>query len=171
LGASLKYDGTRTLIVGALLAAVYFLGLPNFWPEPTATADLAADLSIGSDLPLTVTVKAWHPNISVRQVSFAVDNLQSTALLSRKADVPLNVHDRDRDTSWNVGLTKRMSRPTTKTLSLTVPLAEMARKRGFRMGELRGTIDVVIDYTKVSSQADYPALTAKHSIPFEIKLH
>ena len=170
MGASLKYDGTKTLIVGLLLVAIYFLGLPNFWPEPSATADFPADLSIGSDLPLTVTVKAWHPNISVRQVSFAVDNVQSTALLSSKAVVPLNVHDRDRVTTWDVGVADRMSRPTKKTFSLTVPLAAMSRSRGFRIGELRGTIDVVIDHTKVTSQADYPALTAKRSLPFEIKL-
>lgn len=170
MGSSLKYDGTRTLIAGLFLAAIYFLGLPNFWPEPSATAEFPADLSIGSDLPLTVTVKAWHPNISVRQVSFAVDDMNSTALVSNKAHVPLNVHDRDRVTAWNVGLADRMSRPTKKTLPLAVPLAAMAKKRGFRMGELRGTIDVVIDYTEVSSRADYPALSVKRRIPFEIKL-
>jgi hypothetical protein len=153
-----------------LAAAVYFLGVPNFWPEPTSTAEFSADLSIGSDLPLTVTVKAWHPNFSVRQVSFAVDNVQSSALLSSKALVPLNVYDRDRVSTWNVGLADRMSRPTSKTLSLSVPLAAMAKKRGFRMGELRGSIDIVIDYTRISSRADYPALTAKRSIPFAVKL-
>ena len=170
MGKGLKYDSTRLIFFIVALAAVYLVVLPGNWPEPRITADVPDAATLAQDLQIEVTVKAWHGNFSLRQVSFAVSSAGSTALTSGLPFVPVNIYDRPKTKSWSVGLAARATWPRTRRFRLTVPLRQLALDSVVTAGELRGTVDAVVDHTRVTMSAGYPALTLTRRLPYEVEI-
>lgn len=168
--ARLKYDNTRLFIGSVLTLIVYLIVIPALWPQPRVDTELPSALSRDAALPVTVTVKTWHPNFSVRQVSFSVDMVSSTALRIRGPFVPVNIYENERVTSWAVGFGNRLSWPRRRTYRLEVPYEEFTSQGSLRGGTLEGTIDVTIDYTKVTMKSGSPSLSVKRSIPYSLQV-
>ena len=170
MGGTLKYEGTRLLIFLFLLAVLYFVGLPNFWGEPTAVLDIPDTASSGEDIPITVTAKAWNENYSVRQISISINTLSSSAVASSGPLVPLNLLDRPAVRSWSVSFRKRLTMPVRRTFDLALPVKKLSRQVDLRAGEITGTVDVDIDYTVVTMKADYPPLSVRQRLPFQVQV-
>jgi len=170
MGRRLKYDSTRLFFASLVFFGLYAVVLPGNWPPPRVETEHAAAVPWGQDLPLEVTVKAWHPNFSVRQVSFAVNNVNSSALVSGKTFVPLNLYGVKMVKEWEVGFVKRMTWPRKATLALEVPLERLRREGILGRGELHGTFDVILDYTKVTMNSGYPPLSIRRSLPYSVRV-
>jgi hypothetical protein len=170
MGGRLKYDNTRLFFASLFFFGLYAVVLPGNWPTPRVEVEHAASVPRAQDLPLEVTVKAWHPNFSVRQVSFAVNNVNSSALAPGKTLVPLNLYSEKKVKEWEVGFRKRMTWPRKTTLRLEVPLERLTREGTLGRGELQGTFDVTLDYTKVTMKSGYPPLSVRRQIPYSIRL-
>ena len=146
--ARLKYDNTRLFVGCVLTLIVYLIVIPALWPQPRVDTELPAALSRDADLPVTVTVKTWHPNFSV----------------------PVNIYENERVTSWAVGFGNRLSWPRSRTYRLEVSYEEFTRQGSLRGGTLEGTIDVTRDYTKVTMTSGSPSLSVKRSIPYSLQV-
>jgi hypothetical protein len=166
----LKYDNTRLFFGSLIFFGLYAVVLPGNWPSPRVETEHAAAVPRGQDLPLKVTVKAWHPNFSVRQVSFAVNNVNSSALAPGKTFVPLNLYSGKVVKEWKVGFRNRMTWPRKTTLDLQVPLGRLTTEGTLGRGELQGTFDVTLDYTKVTMKSGYPPLSVRRRIPYSVRL-
>lgn len=170
MATRLRYDNTRLLAAVFLVIALYFFAIPVVWPPPKVSVDLPEVLPPGEDLRVHMTVRAWHPNFRVRQVSFSVDGIASSAYQSRKLFVPLNLHEEERITDWSVGFAQRSTWPRKKTFELTVPTGKMYQSGALRQGVLSGKIDVTVDYTRVTFSTGYPGLHVKRSLPYSLKV-
>lgn len=170
MAARLRYDSTRLLFGGVFTLVLYLIVIPALWPQPQVDTELPAALPRKGELPVTVTVKAWHPNFSVRQVSFSVDMVSSTALRSRRPFVPVNIYESEHVTRWPIGFRNRLSWPNRRTYRLKVPSEELTGQGSLSGGILEGTIDVTVDYTKVTMKSGNPALSVKRSIPYSLRV-
>jgi hypothetical protein len=170
MGTRLKYDSTRLILFTLALAVLYFAVLPGNWPEPRVEVNVPALATLGEDLRVDVTVKAWHGNFSLRQVSFSVSSTASPALVPRRSFVPVNIYDREKKWQWSVGFAARATWPRARTFRLGIPLKQLALDGTVTTGELHGTIDVVVDYTKVTMRSGYPALTVRRNIPYAVEI-
>lgn len=170
MGVGLKYDSTKFLVVLAVAALLYFLLLPSFWPRPSGGVDLPSRITYGSDLPVTVKVRCWHPNFSVRRIRLSINNVNSPALTDNRPLLPFNLMNREAKTDWTVGLAERLTFPRSSTFDLTAPLTDLSRRGKLRAGVLRGTVDIDVDYTEVSRKAGYPALSTLIQLPWEVEI-
>lgn len=169
MGRRLKYESGRPFFLVLALAALYFIVLPGIWPEPAVSARVPSPVPLGEDVAVEVSVRAWHPNFRVRQISFAASNVSSTALVQgRKPFVPVNLLERDKADRWEVGFGSRTTWPRSRSFTLTVPLGKLARKKELGVGELSGTIDVVVDHTRVTMSSGYPSLTSRYRVPYSL---
>lgn len=170
MATPLRYDSTRLLIAFFVAIVLYFFAMPAAWPPPVVSVDIPEVLDPGEDLTVRVTVKAWHPNFRVRQVSLTVDEIGSTAYVSKKLFVPLNLHEAERTTEWSVGFGDRSTWPRKRRFELTAPTGKMYRNGTLRQGLLSGTIDVTVDYTRVTPRTGYPALHSERSLPYSLRI-
>jgi hypothetical protein len=169
MGRRLKYESGRPFFAVLVLAALYFLVLPGLWPEPSVDAKVSSRVALGADVEAEVTVRAWHPNFRVRQISFFASNVTSTALMKgKKPFVPINLLEREKTDQWHVGFGSRMSWPRSRSFRLAVPLRDLTLKSELKPGELHGTIDVVVDHTKVTVTSGYPSRTSRYKVPYSI---
>lgn len=166
----LRYDNTRLFFVIFLAIALYFFAIPVVWPPPRISVELPEVLQPGEDLTVRMTVRAWHPNFRVRQVSFSIDGIGSSAYASRKLYVPLNLHERERTTDWTVGFAERTTWPRKRSFVLTVPAGRMFRSGTLREGVLSGGLGATVDYTRVTFSTGYPALHVERSIPYSLRI-
>lgn len=166
----LRYDSTRILFALFVASALYFFAIPAAWPPPVVSVDIPEVLAPGEDLAVRVTVKAWHPNFRVRQISFAVDEIGSTAYGSEKLFVPLNLYEAERTAEWSVGFGERSTWPRKRRFELTVPTGKMYRSGTLRQGVLSGKIGVTIDFTRVTLRTGYPALHSGQSLPYSLRI-
>ena len=131
-------------------------------------AAVPSAVPLGEDVTIDVSVKAWHPNWRVRQISFSVRNVSSTALVyGEKPFVPVNLLEREKTDRWQVGFGKRATWPRSRSFQLAVPLRNLALERQLRPGTLHGSIDVVVDHTRVTTSG-YPPLTTTSRIPYSL---
>ena len=170
MATGLRYDGTRLLFALFLATALYFFAIPAAWPPPAVSVDIPEILKAGEDLTVRLTVKAWHPNFRVRQVSLTVDGIGSTAYSSKKLFVPVNLLEVERTTEWSVGFGERSTWPRKRRFQLKVPTGKMYRSGTLGQGLLSGTIDVTVDYTRVTPRAGYPALKSERSLPYTLRI-
>jgi len=168
MAAALRYGGTRPIIFTLVLGVLYFILLPGIWPEPKVEASVPPAMTLGEDVRVDVNVKAWHPNFQVRQVSFSVRNVSSTALVyGKKPFVPVNLLEEEKTGRWQVGFVRRATWPRSRSFRLTVPLRKLALARQLREGTLQGSIDVVVDHTRVTTSG-YPPLTTSYRVPYSL---
>ena len=170
MGTGLKYDSTRLIVVIFISVVVYYIALPSLWPAPKISVEVPERLSAGQDLAVTVTARAWHPNFRIRQVSFSIDGIASTGYASRKLFVPVTIYEDRGALEWSVGLGERSSWPRKRIHDLSVPTARLFRSGVLRQGTLTGSIDVEVEYTRVTVRSGYPKLTARRSVPFTLSL-
>jgi hypothetical protein len=170
MGTRLRYDSTRLVFFALALAVLYFVVLPGSWPEPQVAVNVPALATFGEDLQIEVTVKAWHGNFLLRQVSFSVSSTASSALVTRGPFVPANLYDREKTGQWSVGFVARATWPRSRRFRFSIPLKQLALDAAVTTGELHGTIDAVVDYTKVTMGSGYPALTVRRSLPYAVEI-
>jgi hypothetical protein len=170
MAAALRYGGGRPIFFTLVLAVLYLVVLPGNWPEPSVETAVPSAGTLGEDLTIDVTARAWHPNFQVRQISFSVRNVSSTALVyGKKPFVPVNLVEREKTDRWQVGFGKRATWPRSRSFRLTVPLRKLALERQLRAGVLQGSIDVVVDHTRVTTSG-YPPLTSSYRIPYSLTI-
>lgn len=168
MAAALRYGGGRPIIFTLFLGLLYFIILPGNWPEPSVEASVPPAVTLGEDVMVDVTVKAWHPNFQVRQISFSVRNVSSTALVyGKRPFVPVNLLEEEKTDRWQVGFARRATWPRSKSFQLTVPLRKLTLEKKLREGTLHGTIDVLVDHTRVTLSG-YPPLMTSYSIPYSL---
>jgi hypothetical protein len=168
MAAALRYGGGRPIIITLVLGVLYFIILPGSWPEPSVEATVPAEVTLGEDVSVEVTVGAWHPNFKVRQISFSVRNVSSTALVfGKRPFVPVNLLEEEKKGRWQVGFARRATWPRSNSFRLAVPLRTLALERQLREGTLHGTIDVVVDHTRVTTSG-YPPLTTRYQVPYDL---
>jgi len=163
-------DGSRLLLALFLAALFYLLLLPSLWPQPGAKVQHEKVVAFGEDLPLAVTVSAWHPNFSVRRIRFSINNVNSPAFLDSRPLLPINLHGAEAVSEWKVTFPGRLTFPRKASFLLTAPLGTLAKKGTFGTGTLRGTVDVDVDYTEVSMKADFPARSVLLRVPWEVEV-
>jgi len=171
MGSGLKHGSLRPLFIVLALAAVYVVVLPGNWPKPEAEVDVPPVATLGEDMEVEVAVRAWHANFRVRQISFSVGTVNSTALVSRKRPfIPVNLLEREKVDQWSVGFAKRGTWPRSRVFRLTVPLKELLYDGLLQEGELQGSINVIVDHTKVTMREGYPPLTGRYTLPYSVAL-
>jgi hypothetical protein len=170
MGARLRYDSTRLVVFVIALAALYFVVLPATWSEPRVVVNVPTLATLGEDLQGDITVKAWHGNFSLRQVSFSVNSTASSALVARRPFVPVNLLNREKAGQWSVGFAARATWPRARNFRFSIPLKQLTLDGAVTTGELQGTIDAVVDYTKVTMSSGYPALTVRRSLPYAVEV-
>jgi len=52
---------------------LYFLILPNFWPEPEIEVKIPAEASrLDNEIPVTITISSWHSNVDLLTVDLTL---------------------------------------------------------------------------------------------------
>lgn len=170
MGSRLKYDSTRLLFIGFILIVAYCVVLPGRWPRPMASVEMPQEAALGTDIPLKVSVSAWHPNFSIRQVSISMDSVKSTALSVSRPVLPVNIVNHKPPVSWSVDFGGRLSYPRKVVLDLVIPLAKISKDLRLKPGDLLGSVHVVVDHTRITIDGTYPALSSEPAIPYTLHL-
>ena len=168
MAGALRYGSGRPIFFTLVLAVLYLIVLPGNWPEPSVEAAVPSAAILGEDVMIVVSVRAWHPNFRVRQISLSVRNVSSTALVyGKKPFVPVNLLEREKTDRWQVGFGRRATWPRSRSFRLSVPLKKLALDKQLQAGTLHGSIDVVVDHTRVTTSG-YPPLTTSYRVPYSL---
>ncbi|MCP4643357.1 MAG: hypothetical protein GY851_23120 [bacterium] len=163
-------DHARQIGIGAFVVfAGYFVMLPMFWPKPEVTADIPDTVLLGEDLPITVTVTAWHGLFDVNNVRFYIDTYGSSAQAGDQPLYPLQLMT-ESPTRYQWGdRFKRITIPHTLEMEFTVPLAQTAADGLLGPGLLNGKLDVGLTYESGRTRW-VDTRNAMQSVPFSINV-
>ena len=138
----------RILITILVLVGIYYLILPLFWPEPKITvslqnADHGHNISSG-----TLSIHAWHSNISIFAVYgiFNVDKSKNngTAVISRNLFQKIDKKRWDELHTFGIN---RWTWPRVYNFRLGLPIEELRNKTD--SGYVTGRIYVTVRYPHV----------------------
>lgn len=137
------YKSVVPWVIG--ISLVYLGLIPWLWPRPNVAATLPTSAALGEDIPLEVTVSAWHSNFRATRVCFWVDPLRSNALVEQAAFYPIDVRDIVPRTSWPQWSINRVTWPRSRSYNFTVPLNQRWREGVLQAGVLQGMIWVTTE--------------------------
>lgn len=113
----------RLLRLSFILALVYFLLLPAFWPfaPPRMKLELPPVVSVTKDAPLSLQVNAWHGNVRIGVISFHNDRRAYLANGSAFPNLTL-YRSNEPSRTWQAWTLNRFTFPRRERLELTLPL-------------------------------------------------
>ena len=167
----------KRLIVTAVVAIpfVYFLVLPMFWSlmPPSVAAGIASEWPHNRDMPIPISVWAWHKNFVVTNVRFYVDHQNTTAHGPNGPFYPESVFAVRGQTRWTRWGINRFTWPRRRRMEVVVPFARLAGEGVVQPGVVKGQLDIGIAYVGTMSRYEGPIITPRQfreSIPFELTL-
>lgn len=140
----------RFLITILALAGIYFLLLPLFWPEPNITLALKDDKSSHIIRSGTVTIRTWHPNISLFKVKgiFHVDISKNNGFSA----ITRNLYPVREKKRWNpdhfFGI-NRWTWPRVYNFKIEFPIEELQNKTDSDYAT--GSIYIMLTYAAVEA--------------------
>jgi hypothetical protein len=168
----------KARLAGVLLTVflLYWGLLPWFWPEPKLSVEMPAQATLDADVPIRITLRAWHPNFKFMSVRFYVDHTRTDAEGPDGLFYPQMLYQSGEPTGrWPVRSVNRFSWPRQRTLEVSLPLKELAAQGLAGPGTIHGKIDVTINYPDViqryaSAFGGYSARTRTLSEPFQLEV-
>lgn len=160
-----RYRALAAFIIA--FAFVYLIVLPFVWPKPHVDASVPARVHTRDDIPVTVSISAWHSHFDIVNVRFYVDYARSTAKGPSGIFYPLMLVENSPAPVGNVGLTW----PNRRDETYTVRLAEQQQQGMVGPGKLIGKIDVNLVYLPGRAGKSFNrdrSRTELFSVPFEI---
>lgn len=152
------------------MVVVYFAGIPLFWPKPESSAVLEKEAGLNDNILFELTVRTWHKNFSVSRVRFVVDNYGSSSVGAHKPVLPIILHDMERKKDWSLWNVNRVTWPRSRRYDLMIPIKSLVDEGYLSEGTVKGTIEVLIDYTEITYWPSYPPRSLRDRLPFEIRL-
>lgn len=157
-----------------MLVLVYLVALPFFWPLPRTEAILPTTAPLSSDLPVRVTIRAWHKNISIGQIRLYVDHANSTASGANGLLNPDMLYDNPPKQFRGPFSFSHLTFPYQVTLDVVAPLRSFAEQGLLGPGVLRGKIDVTYNFVPGRRGNTLPGADSgtlrTDSVPFEITI-
>lgn len=142
----MNLEPKRIILILGLVAGAYVIAVPMFWPEPRVEASFPPQISLRQDPVVTVRISAWHSNIAVSNIRFYVDHVASTAKGSKGLMYPVLLLEARPEEFRGMFSVNPVTRPWSRTISLTVPIHEAAAEELLGPGILAGKLDVNISY-------------------------
>ncbi len=141
----------RTAAIAVLVGGIGYIGvLPAFWPAPKIFIECPSEVRIGEDLPVTVTVSAWHGVFHVDEVRIIPNAYDSAAL---EITNPLHAMQIYSSPSKRYGWAHRfrlLNKQKKKSIRITAPLSATHTREKLSPGMLVGAIDVTCAYAHYS---------------------
>lgn len=155
----------------------YFFGTPVFWGQMpiTVTSELPSEWNHAEDLPITITVRAWHNNFRVTQVRFFIDNSNTKMTGVAVPIYPVMLMQDPPTRSWNRLRLNWFTLPFVRRYKFVLPFESMKSQGKCGPGLIVGKINVQVDH--VGSVNDYSSVLLNelnieysHSVPFRIAM-
>lgn len=161
----------------AVFLMFYFFCTPMFWGHMpiTVTSDLPSEWNHTEDLPMTITVRAWHNNFRVTQVRFFIDN-QNTKMTGVEGPIyPVMLMQDPPTRGWNRLTLNWFTLPFVRRYEFVLPFESMKSEGKCGPGLICGKIDVQVDHVGNVDQYSSVAFNElneeySHSVPFRIAL-
>lgn len=148
----------------SILSVLLILSIPNLLSAPTVKIDLPKEARFGEDLRANVLASAWHYKFEINQVDLeitAADGSPSQAIL---------VHKHPGGLFWwqSTGFFLPFW-PSSKMLTLDLPLKKLSQERVVQPGILKGKLEVTIVY-RPSLMVGWGLNTFREHRDFQIRL-
>jgi hypothetical protein len=164
--------------VVSIILLGYVIVLPMLWSAmpPTAEVNIPAEWPHDQDMPLQVDVSALHPNYTVVDIRFYVDNPRTSLEGAEEPFYAVSLLQRPSKPFSMMNPLRRLTYPTGETIAVTVPFARLAGEKVTGPGVVVGTLDIQIDhpgsrnrYNNLGNQTAPEKAFAR--IPFNIRLN
>lgn len=168
------------MVGGLVVLGAYLLVLPVLWPEPVPVVDMPRAVTVGAPAEVSLTVRAWHPNVEVNHVSLVVESPELLPGPGGRLQT-LFPFDVARAPSvrqvWRLLELNRLTWPRSWSFRFRLPLDEIAAAGLLRGDRLRGTVHVGLGYATVFERRaclwcrGHGVETVTSRTPFELVVH
>lgn len=170
------WEEKKTLVkIICVIIVLYLLILPAFWPRPRLTIEMPSEEALREDLPISVSVNAWHSNFSVAQVRFLPDPANSTAFVKGKELYILELQEGNPRSLWKGWQINRITWPRSRRYQFRVPVQKLSADGTLKTGELKGNIAVQVAYAAPHigrrSGSSSHSRQVSNSIPMAVRLY
>ena len=162
---------TMAVVVATLIA--YFLILPELHDQMPmqVSAHIPEQWSHDRDMPVEITISAWHGNYEMALARFVPDYHASELRGETDPVYPQVLAQKEHRTHWNRLRLNRFTWPRRDTRSFEVPLSALAAEGRLAPGTLRGEMEITLRYPRWYAGTTGTSIRSgedRERIPFEI---